>query len=150
MRLDLDGLAAASREALVAEWREVVGRPPPKNLSRPLMVQILSHAYQVDTVGGYTKRLDSRLKKAARRDVVRPAFKPGSRFVREYHGVTHVVEVNDAGRFLWNDQSFKSLSNTARAMYTAINTLRELGYLKLVKNYSAQRASRLFQLSVPA
>ncbi|MDA8740490.1 hypothetical protein N9M73_05105 [Rhodobacteraceae bacterium] len=72
MRLDLDGLAAASREALTAEWREVVGRPPPKHLSRPLMVQILSHAYQLDTVGGYTKRLDGRLKSAARRDVVRP------------------------------------------------------------------------------
>ena len=46
MRLDLDGLAAASREALMSEWREVVGRPPPKHLSRPLMVQILRHAYQ--------------------------------------------------------------------------------------------------------
>jgi hypothetical protein len=42
MRLDLNGLAAASREALMAEWREVVGRPPPKYLSQPLMVQILS------------------------------------------------------------------------------------------------------------
>ena len=83
MRLDLDGLAAASREALMSEWREVVGRPPPKHLSKPLMVQILSHAYQVDTVGGYTKRLDRRLKSAAQRDVVRPAFKPGSHFVRE-------------------------------------------------------------------
>ena len=80
------------------------------------MVQILSHAYQVDTVGGYTKRLDGRLKKAARRDVVRPAFKPDSRFVREYHGVTHVVEVRDNGRFVWNDQCFKSLSHTARAI----------------------------------
>ena len=95
MRLDLNGLADASREALMSEWREVVGRPPPKNLSRPLMVQILSHTYQVNTVGGYTKRLDGRLKSAARRDVVRPAFKPGSRFVREYHGITHVVEVSD-------------------------------------------------------
>ena len=46
MRLNLDGLAAASREALMVEWREVVGRPPPKYLSNPLMVQILSHAYQ--------------------------------------------------------------------------------------------------------
>ena len=81
MRLDLDGLAAASRKALTSEWREVVGRPPPKHLSRPLMVQILSHTYQLDAVGGYTKRLDGRLKSAARRDVVRPAFKPGSRFV---------------------------------------------------------------------
>ena len=116
MRRDLDGLAAASREALMAEWREVVGRPPPKHLSKPLMMQVLSHAYQVDTVGGYTKRLDVRLKSAARRDVMRPAFKPGSRFVREYHGVTHVVEVREDGRFIWNEQSYKSLSQTARAI----------------------------------
>ena len=95
MRLDLDGLADASREALMSEWRAVVGRPPAKHLSKPLMAQILSHTYQMDTVGGYTKRLDSRLKSAARRDVVRPAFKPGSRFMREYHGITHVVEVGD-------------------------------------------------------
>ena len=80
------------------------------------MVQILSHTYQLVTVGGYTKRLDGRLKSAARRDVVRPAFKPGSRFVREYHGITHVVEVSDDGRFVWNEQSFKSLSHTARAI----------------------------------
>jgi hypothetical protein len=116
MRRDLDELAAASREALMAEWREVVGLPPPKHLSKPLMMQILSHAYQLGTVGGYTKRLDSRLKQAARRDMMRPAFKPGSRFVREYHGVTHVVEVNEEGRFVWNEQSFKSLSHTARAI----------------------------------
>ena len=95
MRLDLDGLANAAREALMSEWREVVGRPPPKRLSRPLMIQILSHAYQLDTLGGYTKRLDDRLRNTARRDVVRPAFKPGSRFVREYHGITHLVEVRD-------------------------------------------------------
>ena len=119
VRLDLAGLAGASRDALMSEWREVVGRPPPKHLSKPLMVQILSHAYQLDTVGGYTKRLDGRLKSAARRDVVRPAFKPGSRFVREYHGITHVVEVRDDGRFVWNDQSFKSLSRTCTGMFQA-------------------------------
>ena len=71
MRIDLNGFADASREALMVEWRAVVGRPPPKHLSRPLMIQILSHAYQLDTLGGYTKRLDGRLKSAARRDVVR-------------------------------------------------------------------------------
>ena len=80
------------------------------------MVQILSYAYQLETVGGYAKRLDRKLKNAARRDVVRPAFKPGSRFVREYHGITHVVEVGDDGRFVWNEHSFKSLSHTARAI----------------------------------
>ena len=80
------------------------------------MVQILSHAYQIDTVGGYTKRLDGKLKSAAGREVLRPAFKPGSRFVREYHEVTHVVEVNDDGRFVWKERSRTSLSHTARAI----------------------------------
>ena len=56
MRLDLDGLGAASRKALMSEWREVVGRPPTKHLSRPLMVHILSHTYQLETVGAYTQR----------------------------------------------------------------------------------------------
>ena len=56
MRLDLDGLGAASREALMSEWREVVGRPPHKHFSRPLMVQILSHTYQLETVGGHTHK----------------------------------------------------------------------------------------------
>ena len=116
MRRDLNEFAAASREALTSEWREVVGRPPPKYLSKTLMVKILSHTYQLDNVGGYTKRLDGRMKSAARRDVVRPAFKPGSRFVRSYHGITHVVEVGDDGRFMWNEQSFKSLSHTTRAI----------------------------------
>ena len=46
MRLDLDVLADASREALMAEWRKVVGRPPPKHVSRPLLVQTLSHDYE--------------------------------------------------------------------------------------------------------
>ena len=46
MRLDLDSLADASREALMSEWREVVGRPSPKHVSRPLLVQTLSHDYQ--------------------------------------------------------------------------------------------------------
>ena len=116
MRLDLNGLAGASREALTSEWREVVGRPPQKHLSKTLMVKILSHPYQLDTVGGYTKRLDGRIKSAARRDVVRPAFKTGSRFVCEYHEFTHVIQVHDDGCFVWKDQSFKSLSHTARAI----------------------------------
>ena len=46
MRLDLYGLADASREALMSEWRKVVGCPPPKHLSKPLVVQTLSHDYQ--------------------------------------------------------------------------------------------------------
>ena len=61
-------------------------------------------------------RLSLRLARAGLRDVIRPAFKPGSRFAREYHGKTYIVEVGDDGCFVWNEQSFKSLSHTARTI----------------------------------
>ena len=80
------------------------------------MVQILSHAYKLDMVGGYPKRLGRRLKSAARRDVVRPAFKRGSRFVWEDHRITQVVDVSDGRRFVTKNHSFKSLSHTPRAI----------------------------------
>ena len=85
MRLDLDDLAVASRKALMVEWREVVGSPTPKHLSKLLMVQILSYTYQLDTVGGYTKCLDSRLKSTARCDC--PAsYKLGHKVGLSYGG----------------------------------------------------------------
>ena len=55
-------MTAASREALMSEWREVVGRPPPKHLSLPLLVQILNHAYQLDTVGGGVRTMRTSLR----------------------------------------------------------------------------------------
>ena len=36
--------------------------PYPKHARQPLMVQLLSKAYQLDTVDGYNKRLDQKLR----------------------------------------------------------------------------------------
>ena len=112
----LSELEALDREALVLRWTEVIGTPPPKHLSRALMVQILFNEHQLRSIGGYTKRLDQRLRSAARRDVLRPGFKPSTRFVREHRGVTHSVEVDPEGLFNWNDQRFKTLTQAARAI----------------------------------
>jgi hypothetical protein len=59
----------------------------------------------------------AKLKKAARDDpgVASPALKPGGRLIREWNGVTHVVDVVDGG-FLWNGQRYASLSPIARAI----------------------------------
>ncbi|WP_423827748.1 DUF2924 domain-containing protein [Shimia abyssi] len=44
-----------------------------------------------------------------------PALKPGGRLIREWNGVTHVVEVVEGG-FLWKGQRYASLSPIARAI----------------------------------
>ena len=116
MELDIAGLETAGRDELLEHWRSLIGRPPPKHISRSLLIQILAFELQTKLYGGFTKRLSLRLTRASRRDVMRPAFKPGSRFVREYRGKTHVVEVAEDGCFAWNAQRFKSLSHAARAI----------------------------------
>ena len=116
MELDIAGLNTAERDELLEHWRSLIGRPPPKHISRALLIQILAFELQTKLYGGFTKKLSLRLTRAGLRDVMRPAFKPGSRFVREYRGKTHVVEVGEDGCFAWNAQRFKSLSHTARAI----------------------------------
>ena len=126
MELDIAGLETTGRDELLEHWRCLIGRPPPKHISRSLLIQILAWEQQSGLYGGFTKRLSLRLTRAGLRDVMRPAFKPGSRFVREYHGKTHVVEVAEDGWFVWNVQRFKSLSHTARAV-TKLDTSEKRG-----------------------
>jgi len=42
-----------------------------------------------------------------------PALKPGGRLLREWNGVTHVVDVTDGG-FVWKGETWRSLSAIAR------------------------------------
>ncbi len=116
MGLDITGLETAGRQDLLEHWRFLINRPPPKHISRSLLIQILAWEQQSAVYGGFTKKLSLRLTRASLRDTLRPAVKPGSRFIREYHGKTHIVEVGEDGWFAWNTQRFKSLSHTARAI----------------------------------
>ena len=114
MGIDIAGLNTAGRDELLEHWQSLIRRPAPKHISSSLLIQILAFELQSKLYGGYSKSLSQRLARAGLRDVMRPAFKPSSRFVREYRGKTHVVEVGEDGCFAWNAQRFKSLSHTAR------------------------------------
>jgi hypothetical protein len=116
MGLDIAGLETTGRDELLDHWRSLIGRPPPKHICRSLLNQTLAWEPHSGLYGGFTKKLSLRLTRAGLHDVMRPSFKPGSRFVREYHGKTLVVEVAEDGWFAWNTQRFKSLSHAARAI----------------------------------
>ena len=102
MGIDIAGLDTAGRDELLQHWRTLIGRPPPKHTSRALLIQIIAVELQSKQNGGFSKRLSHRFTRASLCDVMRPAFKPSSRFVREYRGKTHVVEVEEDGCFVWN------------------------------------------------
>lgn len=105
------------RAALVAAWDEIVGVPVPKRLSSPFIRRFLAFEVQDRARGGLPKAFTTKLTAATRNKGKARAtiFKPGSRLIREWNGVTHIVDVLDDG-FIWIGQRFASLSPIARAI----------------------------------
>jgi len=117
MTIDLDTLETLPREDLLEAWRQIMDQPPPKGLSSPFLRRFIAFELQVRTQGGLPKGFVARLERAAR-DLdtgkpAPPALRPGGRLLREWNGVTHVVDVIEGG-FLWKGERYRSLSSIAR------------------------------------
>jgi hypothetical protein len=118
--MDVSMPAELPRTELVARWQTLYGTPPPKGISRRLMVGALAYAHQAKQQGGPSAALSRRLaqlidgKPLARVPATR-TLKPGARLVREWNGKIHTVEVVEGG-YIWNGTCYRSLSAVARAI----------------------------------
>jgi len=106
------------RAGLVALWKELLSKPLPRRISVSFMRHVL--AFEVQSrmhdklPAGFVARLNKQAKgRRSNRPKLQP--NPGGRLLREWNGVTHVVDVED-GRYVWNGQSYRSLSAIARAI----------------------------------
>lgn len=124
---DLEGeigaLADLPRPALMARWRALYRSDPPKGLSRRLLVLAIAYRLQVKRYGGLSpgarRRLLGNGSGAAtterRKAKASDRLAAGTRLIREWNGVTHVVDVAE-GHFVWNGTRYRSLSAVARAI----------------------------------
>ena len=46
MGIDIAALDTAGRDELLEHWRSLIGRPPPKHISRSLLIQIIAFELQ--------------------------------------------------------------------------------------------------------
>lgn len=117
MTSKLTDIEAMDRAALISAWEDVFKKPVPKRLSVPFLRRFLAFECQACGGAGLPKGFVAKLARAAKEKPASagPRVKPGGRLIREWNGVTHVVDVTDGG-FLWNGQSFASLSQVARAI----------------------------------
>ncbi len=117
----LQALAEMNYDALRAEWRRLYRAPPPKRVSRDLLMLGVAWKVQERAYGGLgaaTKRRLADLAKTMERngDVTRnrvARLKPGARLVREWRGEVHTVIVLEDG-FEWRGTQWRSLSAIAR------------------------------------
>jgi hypothetical protein len=107
-------LKTASRADLIDAWREAIGRPAPKHISRSLLITVLSFEQQAKQYGRPNQRFRQALERHVSGKASKPKLHSGTRFIREHHGKTHIVEVDAAGAFIWQGKSFASLSQVAK------------------------------------
>lgn len=110
-------IEAMDRDALVALWLQVVGRPVPRNISQPLLRRFLAWEVQVAAQGGMSVREMEQMARLASSKARRPSpqMAAGTRYLREWNGVTHVVE-KLANGYLWDGRIHTSLSAIAGAI----------------------------------
>jgi Protein of unknown function (DUF2924) len=113
-------LESLALDCLREEWRRLHQTPPPKRLSRDILLRGITDKLQENAFGGLSKAILRKLQTSAPTDALtaserrpRPSFKPGTRLVREWHGVTHTVVILNDG-IEWRGQRYRSLSVVAR------------------------------------
>ena len=124
---NIDALADLPRPALVERWHALYRTGPPKGISRPLLVRAIAYEMQAKRYGSVKPATDRRLRMIANGTAngdhggrkTAPTLLPGTRLIREWNGVSHVVEVIEGG-YAWNGDRHRSLSAIARAIGTQV------------------------------
>ncbi len=93
-------LADLPRDELIASWIKVHGYPPPKGVKRGLLERDYAWRLQARVNGSLKRATVKTLIGIAREHDAQPVastkpLKSGSRLVRDWHGVTHQVDVTD-------------------------------------------------------
>lgn len=117
-----DDLANLSAAQLRAEWRKAhKGKTMPDGLGRDLATRAIRWRRQERQSGGYAAAVRRELLRLGRELQEKgeitfakaPPLKPGTKLIRQWHGITYQVLVLDDG-FLFQDRTYSSLTQIAR------------------------------------
>jgi hypothetical protein len=121
------GLEGHDLNGLRRQWRAHLGGDPPLHLPRWLLMKVLAYRLQVDAFGGLDRSIERMLRSGKEQDGAAPfdrrspqtrdgvGLKAGALLVREWNGKPERVMILEEG-FAWNGQTFRSLSQIAKAM----------------------------------
>ncbi|MBT3787796.1 MAG: DUF2924 domain-containing protein [Alphaproteobacteria bacterium] len=114
----IEHIAEMKRADLVSLWKKLLPEPPPPRLSISFLRRILAFEIQSHERAGLPRGFMNKLSKSV--STAPPRWsraepRPGGRLLREWNGITHVVEIAE-GHYFWNKEQYRSLSAIARAI----------------------------------
>jgi hypothetical protein len=108
-------LAILSPAQLRSRWSTSVRTPVPQ-ISSGMLRMALAYELQAKAMGGLSQVARRALEdRAAGRSGTIPT-PPGTRLAREWNGTVHIVTIAEDGSIAWNDRTWRSLSEVARAI----------------------------------
>ena len=111
---DLQALSSLGRTELAKRWAKIFGCPAPRRAHAQLLRSALAWRYQIDHE---SEQVVSQLIRRLRRQSASPApvtvLSPGTRLLREWHGITHHVTVTTDG-FDYGGKCYRSLTAISR------------------------------------
>lgn len=113
--ISVEDISSMDRGALLDAWQVFFTRPTPKGLSQSMLRRFLAHEVQTRSHGGLRKKALTALTRGDDKvpKQTSPTLQPGGRLLRDWNGVTHVVDVTASG-FEWRGKPWRSLSAIAR------------------------------------
>ena len=126
----LEGLKDLTRDEFIQHWEQAHGQKPPKGITSRLLLFSAGYQLQAKAYGGLTtaQRRKLEVNRSKRRQSNKPLNSKkgsvskragstplaiGSRLIREWHGIQHVVQATDCG-YRYNGVDYRSLSQVAR------------------------------------
>lgn len=110
------------------QWRALFGTDPPASYAKAQLVRRLGWRVQELRFGGLSDRARQRLRQIADSDDLaggkkcppkprkRSSLSAGTRLVRQWRGVEHVVTALVDGGFEWDGRRYRTLSAVAKAV----------------------------------
>ncbi|MFG1299782.1 DUF2924 domain-containing protein [Xanthobacter sp. V3C-3] len=137
---ELAVVAAASLDQLRSRFRALCRVPAPDGLSRDMIARLIAHRLQEQRLGKLERSLSEQIDRLGRGQEPRRRLKSGTVLVREHDGVMHEVVVVPGG-FLWNGETYASLSTIAKRITgTSWNGPRFFGLRPVSKKRVAETA----------
>lgn len=118
---ELVALPALDRRELIKKWRSLYETEPSVGISNKFLLHAIAYRMQEQASGGLQSATRRFLEKAAQEDASKQeilppvSIKPGTRLLREWHGVTYEVIIMEDG-VQCNGKHYRSLSEVARAI----------------------------------
>lgn len=112
---DLAALATMAPAQLRERWAALTKKALPR-LSPAMLRLALAYELQAKVLGGLSRAAQQRLDQAAAAKTQTRSASPGMRLVREWQGNVHIVTIGETGEVEWNGQTWRSLSEVARAI----------------------------------